>query len=149
MKLTCTWSPEQVSNFVTFLWFFWLFPLLPRVPRIDSVQNRLTEARDRREAWRCQSRLTDLWFIIDLLGNATIGNYHVGKLGRQKKKNTGQRAESAARPPGNVPVLPMASLRQYISIGMEEKSFKKRIKIQKNIYTHTQSTYLIWAFIPI
>ncbi len=112
MKLTCTWSPEQVSNFATFNCFFWPFPLLPRVPRIDSVQNRLTEARNRREARRCQSRLTDVWFIIDLLGNATIGNDHFGTLGRQKKKkkkNTGQRAKSAARPPGNVPVLPMAS----------------------------------------
>ncbi len=47
MKLTCTWSPEQVSNFVTFNCFFWPFPLLPRVLRIDSVQTRLTEARNR------------------------------------------------------------------------------------------------------
>ncbi len=86
MKLTCTWSPEQVSNFATFNCFFWPFPLLPRVPCIDSVQNRLTEARNRREVWRCQSRLTNLWFIIDLLGNATIGNDHFGTLGRPKKK---------------------------------------------------------------
>ncbi len=123
MKLTCTWSPEQVSNFATFHCFFWPFPLLPRVPRIDSVQNRLMEARNRREARHCQSRLTDLWFIIDLLGNATIGNDHFGTLGRQNKqtkkiiikKKTGQQAKSAARPPGNDPVLPMASPRLVTS----------------------------------
>ncbi len=37
-------------------------------------------------------------------------------------KNTGQRAKSAARPPGNVPVLPMASLRLLIMIMITSKN---------------------------
>ncbi len=108
MKLTCTWSPEQVSNFATFNCFFWPFPLLHRVPRIDSVQNRLMEARNRREAWRCQSRLTDLWFIIDLLGNVTIGNDHFGNraTGQISCQATGKRpgAPNGQSAPGHKPV---------------------------------------------
>ncbi len=98
-------NAPQVSNFITFHCFFWPFPLLPQVPRIDSVQNHLMEARHRHEARRCQSRLTDLWFIFDLLGIAKIAKDHFGTLGRQKKhtqKPTGQRPKSGARPPGNV-----------------------------------------------
>ncbi len=105
MKLTCTWSPEQLSVFFTFHCFFWPFPLLPRVPRINSVQTRLTEARNRHKARRCQSRQTDVWFIFHLLGNATIWNDHFGTLGRQKKNDkntaTGQiRRQATGKRPG-------------------------------------------------
>ncbi len=92
MKLTCTWSPEQVSNFITFHYLFWPFPLLPRVSSIDSVQNSLMEARNRLEERICQSRLTDFWFMFNLLGNVTIGNYHFGTLGRQKQTKKTHRA---------------------------------------------------------
>ncbi len=56
--------PEQVSNLATCNCFFW---------------------RRRCEARRCQTRLTNLWFIINLLGNATVRNYHFDTFGRQKK----------------------------------------------------------------
>ncbi len=46
--------------------------------------------------------------MIDLLGNATIGNDHFDTLGKQKKKKE-QWTKSAASPPGSIPVLPMAS----------------------------------------
>ncbi len=59
-----------------------------------------------REARRCQSRLTDLWFIIHLLGNATIGNDHFGTLGRQKIKinnNNKKKTQGSGpnQPPGH------------------------------------------------
>ncbi len=82
------------------------------------------------------------WFIREC-HNRKLSCWQIGKAKKKKHRAAGR---ISRQPPGNVPVLPMASLR-HISIGMEEKSFKKRIKIQK-IYTHTQSTYLIWAFFP-
>ncbi len=67
VKLTCTWSPEQLFCYMSLLLL--AASSLYRVLCICSVQNhRLMEARNRPEliptVQCCQSRLTHLWPIL-------------------------------------------------------------------------------------
>ncbi len=80
MKRTCTWSPEQVSNCVIFHSF---------------LESR---ASTEEQTWSAALPVKTKLFIIDLLGNTTIGNYHFGTLGRQKKK---KQRSGPNQPPGH------------------------------------------------